>query len=90
MAKARDRQQRMEGTFDKPIKVVVKKAEAYSAALRQRMSTQQAENVLREELIELMQTHNVQTCDLDGEVVTLEHIEKDRIKVSAKETMDEG
>ena len=67
--KPRDVQKRIPGTFDKPIKALQDKAEEYADALRERMEMQEAENQLRQELIDLMKKHDRQTCNLDGQVV---------------------
>ena len=72
---AKDVQKRMEGTYDKPVRVVLEKAEEYNKLLRRRMTTQEKENVCRMELIDVMKEHHVETVELDGDIVTLEHIE---------------
>ena len=57
-------------------------------ALYGRMEIQKQEDVLRGELIDVMKAADVVTCELDGFVVTLEHQEKDKVKVK-KQTEDE-
>ncbi len=87
---AKETQQRIEGTFDEPVKAVTKKAEEYAACLRERMALQVTESSLKAELVEVMQKHDVMTVELDGDIVNREHIEKDVIKVKKKPEMDEG
>ena len=86
----KEKQQRMEGTYDKPVKAVTEKAEEYADVLRERMALQVRENSLREELIDVMKKHNVETVDLEGEIVSMEHVEaKDKIKVKAKPEIED-
>ena len=89
MAKdATETQQRMPGTYDEPIPELQEKAAEYDLTLRRRMTTQTVENRLREELIQLMKDHGRDSCELDGAIVTLEHTEKDKIKVKTKSEDD--
>ena len=83
MVNKKDFQTRIAGTFDPPVEAVQTKAAEYSEALHSRMAMQTRENGLREDLIDLMKEHDCETVYLDGETVTREHIEKDRIKVKA-------
>lgn len=83
-----DTQQRMPGTYDEPVKAVQEKAEEYAGLLRDRMQTQERENVCRAELIAVMKEHDRTSCELDGDIVTLEHVEQDKIKVKSKPAED--
>lgn len=75
------KQQRIPGTIDVAREPVVRKAQEYVEALTLRMSTQESENVLRAELIDLMIAEDLREFTLDGHEVKLEHTEKDKITI---------
>ena len=83
------RQQRIPGTIDVPTEEVLKKGEHYVEMLRTRMSTQEVENVLRSELIELMRGHKIEQFQLDGYEVKLTHSETDKITIKKLEEEEE-
>jgi len=88
MAK-RPRQQRISGTYDQPVKAVQTKAEKYVELLYDRMETQEAENVARNDLIEVMTKNEVKACEVGGCTVTLVHTEGDKINVKKNKEQEE-
>ncbi len=82
-------QQRLEGTIDIATEPVRQKAQVYVDLLYSRMKTQEGENVAREELIELMQEHDIVEFELDGYEVKLKHTEKDKVTVKKTESAEE-
>ncbi len=83
VATKRDKQKRMKGTFEPAPEAIEAKATEYADALSERMTNQQTENTLREQLVDLMVEHKVDKCELDdGRVVELvTSPEKRKIKV---------
>jgi hypothetical protein len=80
--KARDKQQGLPGIVNKPTKAIEKKAQEYADALYERMTLQEQENVLRDELAEMMGAREVDLVELDGYEVKLAVVpESRRIKV---------
>lgn len=78
---AKETQQRIPGTIDVATEPVRKKAEEYVGLLYGRMKTQEQENVARDELIELMQAHDLHEFIADGYEVKLKHVENDKVSV---------
>lgn len=66
-AKASAKQQRIDGTYDPVPQAVADKASEYEKALKSRMRTQEKENTLRSELLELMKDHDLERIELDDE-----------------------
>lgn len=89
MAKRKEqapKQQRIPGTIDVAREAVCHKAQAYVETLQLRMSTQEAENVLRAEVIDLMIAEDLKEFTLDGHEVKLTHTETDKLTIK---TLDE-
>ena len=56
---ARDKQQGLPGIVNKPTEAIKKKAQEYADALYERMTLQEQENVLRDQLVELMEKREI-------------------------------
>lgn len=81
------KQVRIEGTFDPVPEELQEKVDQYVGTLRSRMETQQEEDVLRREVIQMMHKHNVEKVPLDDDEkdLVLDHgDEKVKIKKRKK------
>lgn len=63
--RARSRQTKIAGSSDEIPKDLQDKVDEYVATLRERLASQQAENVLRTEVIDLMHAHRITAVPLD-------------------------
>ena len=78
-------QQRIPGTIDKATQAIEAKAEDYCSLLYERMRQQQAENVARGELIELMTEAKIRYFISGGYKISLVHSEKEKLIVKKEE-----
>lgn len=63
--RAKALQTKIEGTYDPIPGDLKEKVDEYVDTLRDRLKTQEAENVLRAEVIELMHEHGIESIPLD-------------------------
>lgn len=80
-APRKQKQKRIEGTFDPEVEVVQDAAEKYVVLLTTRMQTQEEENTARRELLEVMIEHDVLECEIEGYKVNRIHLEEDKVRV---------
>ena len=81
----RQKQKRIEGTFDVVPADLQLKADQYVETLRERQQTQSRESELREEVVALMRAHNIAEIEIDDGEKVLRLVSKgDAIKIKRK------
>lgn len=86
----KSRQKYIEGTEPVEIEEVTLAAEAYKSARDTRMARTEDEVAAKAMLITLMKKHGLVIYKCNGQMVTLEHVEKDDVKVKAIEVDGKG
>lgn len=82
--RARARQTKIAGSQDEIPQDLKDKVDEYVETLRERLSAQQTENVLRAEVIDLMHEHRITTVPLDEGTDEEKHLVLDQGKESIK------